>query len=255
MKLAVFTIVLDGEPWIEKHLPVLDKLCLDWQWLVVEGAAGNTADTAWCQPQKPRLSEDGTHEYLQSIKDERVTHIHKKSWPNKVAMCNAALERITEPCVLMQIDSDELYSPKQLEKIVELFTGNDSLSSIMFACRYFVGPKLILQGEHCYGDNDYEWLRAWRYSPGRKFERHEPPVLEGDDPNRRMSKAESRKLGLIFDHYAYATEEQCAFKEAFYDYPGLVNQWSGLNAHDKFPVELSRFFSHVTGDNPKVVKI
>jgi hypothetical protein len=263
MKLVAFTIVLDGMPWIEKHLPVFQALSIPWQWIVVEGASGNTADTAWCTKQKPRLSEDGTTGYLRTIKDDSryqgahcINLIQKKSWPNKVTMCNAALEKITEDCVLLQVDSDELWRTEQLETIVRLFAENPQLSSIMFPCRYFVGEELVLECRgNCYGNHDYEWLRAWRFNPSQRFASHEPPILTGDDPKRRMGKDDARKLGLTFDHMAYATEAQCAYKENFYAYRGLVNQWRGLQRYNNFPAPLSRFFSHVTGDEPKVVRI
>src|SRR5437868_11428633 len=147
MKLVVFTIVLDGEPFIEHHLPSVQELTIPWDWIVVEGAAGNTADTALCQPQEPRLSQDGTHEYL-SLLHGTIHHIWSEDlWPNKTYMCNAALACISEPCVLMQIDADEIWTAEQLEKIVGLFEENDRLESIKFACRYFVGPDLMLEGE------------------------------------------------------------------------------------------------------------
>jgi hypothetical protein len=236
-------------------LSIFQQLKCHWHWIVIEGAAGNTADTSWCQKQKPRLSEDGTHEYLRAIEDERVTHIYKKNWPNKTEMCNAALEKITEPCVLMQNDSDEIWQPSQLDQIVRLFEDRQELSSIQFACRYFVGERLITQGQNCFGDHPYEWLRAWRYTPGRRFSRHEPPILDGDDASKRMSKDESRKLGLVFDHFAYAVEEQVEYKQNFYAYPGLVNQWRALQRNQFWPATLSRFFAHVKGDLPQVVKI
>lgn len=256
MKLVAFTIVLDGEPFIERHLPVFQQLSIPWRWIVVEGAAGNTADTAWCQPQEPRWSEDGTHEYLFSIRDKRVEHWFSPAWANKTDMCNFALKGIKEPCVLMQIDADENWTAEQLEKIVQLFEDQHLLSSIMFACNYYVGPDLLLEGEHCYGDFDYEWLRAWLFHPGDVFLKHEPPVLaQFFGGGKRMSKEESRKLGLVFNHLPYAYEHQVRYKEKFYGYDGLLGQWKALQANKEWPVPLSRFFAHVKGELPKVIKV
>lgn len=258
MKLVAFTIVLDGEPFIERHLPVFHQLTIPWQWIVVEGAAGNTADTAWCKEQEPRLSLDGTHEYL-SLLHGTIHHIWSEDlWLNKTDMCNAALACIHEPCVLMQIDADEIWTAEQLEKIVTLFEEHPTLAAARFACRYFVGPALLLQGEHCYGDFDNEWLRAWRFTPGDTFAAHEPPLLrQGSWPHERydsLQKDESRKLGLVFDHFPYVTEAQVAYKEKFYGYTGLLDQWKALQRNQEWPVPLSRFFAHVSGDLPLVVK-
>src|SRR5439155_16222654 len=139
--------------------------------------------TSWCAEQEPRLSIDGTSEYLASIDDPRVRRLERTNWESKDEMMNAvALEfNRTHPYgfVLMEIDSDEIWRSEQLDKTVELFENNPELGSMMFSCDYYVGPNLILKGEHCYGDNDYEWLRAWRFRPGMTFASHEPPVLIG----------------------------------------------------------------------------
>lgn len=255
MKLSILTIVLDGRPFIERHLAIFEQLQTDWHWCICHGAAMNNASTSWCKPQKPRLSADGTTEYLASIRDHpNVTLIEKKAWDSKDEQCNVALVKIKKPCCLVQIDADEIWKASQLDQIARLFGERPQLSSVMFACRYFVGPDLILKGEHCYGDNDYEWLRAWRFSPGQRFLSHEPPVIGGEN-GQRMNKSESRALGLVFDHFAYSTEEQCAYKEKFYGYPGLVQQWRALQNNQRWPVTLSRFFAHVSGDMPQVVKI
>jgi hypothetical protein len=256
MKLEILSIVLDGEPFIERHLPIFEGLKPGWFWRIAEGVADNVNCTSWCQKQKPRLSSDGTTEYLDSIaKHERVKLYRKKLWDGKIAMFNKMISDIKEPSILLTVDVDELWRAEQLELIVKLFEQHQTLSSIMFTCRYFVGEKLILEGRNCYGDHEYEWLRAFRFNPSQRFSSHEPPVLTGDDPKRRMSKEDSRKLGLVFDHFAYATEAQAAYKEQFYGYPGLVNQWLAMQHYADFPAPLSRFFSHVTGDQPKVVRV
>lgn len=258
MKLVAFTIVYNGIPWIKKHHGILKKTNLDWEWLIAEGAANNGGSTKWCKPQPPGFSTDGTREYLESIlQDRRINHSACELWESKDMMVNACLEfmRTKEPCVLVEIDADEIWQPSQLEKIVQLFDDQKDLSSIMFACRYFVGKNLTLEGEHCYGDNDYEWLRAWRFIPGMRFSSHEPPVLTGES-GRRMPKEESVKLVGKFDHYAYATEPQVKYKEQFYGYTGLVNQWKALQNHTEFPVSLSKFFAHVPpSEFPKVIQI
>lgn len=265
MKLVVFTIVLDGMPWITKHLPILQATNLDWRWVIVHGAAMNDGSTKWCRPQEPRLSNDGTEKYLHSLRNEihcdggnwSIDVIEHPNWRSKDDMVNAAVSQIQEPCVLMEIDSDEIWEPWQLEKIVELFDDLKDLSSIMFPCRYFVGKDLILEGHNCYGDYDYEWLRAWRFNSSMRFKSHEPPVLNGDY-GKRLGKDESRKLGLTFDHMAYATEAQVRYKEKWYGYDGLLEGWKRLQdtrGHSLgYSVYLKDYFPHVK-DNAKVLKL
>lgn len=251
MKLCIQTIVLDGEPFIEWHLPVFQKLKFDWKWIIIHGAAQNNGSTSWCNPQQPRLSLDGTTEYLHGIKDKRVHLIERADWESKDEMCNAALPHY--PCVLMEIDHDEIWRSEQIDTIVETFIQHQNMGSMMFQCDYYVGPDLVLKGEHCYGDNDYEWLRAWRFKPGMTFRSHEPPVLLGET-GYCCPKEQSTKLIGKFSHYAYATEAQVKYKEKYYGYLGLTDQWRWLQANENFPVSLSRFFSHVHGEQPLVVK-
>ncbi len=265
MKLTIFTLVLDGMPWITKHLDILKATNLDWKWIIVHGAAMNNGSTRWCQPQEPRLSTDGTTEYLHSIQDERVTLIENIRWNSKDQQCNAALRQIKEPCVLMEIDSDETWKPSDIKTIHSGFCSDPILQAMKFACRYFVGEDLITKGEHCYGDMDYEWNRAWKFKPGMRFKSHEPPILDqsiykefgsdviGIPTTYFIDKDVTRKMGLVFDHYAYATEAQVAYKEKFYGYKGLLEGWRRLQEQRMFPVFLKDFFPQCR-DNAMVVR-
>lgn len=206
----------------------------------------NTADTGWCRPQEPRLSTDGSHEYLRSLakSDKRVTHIAKKKWANKTEMVNAAVEQIREPCILLEVDSDELHSVANIEKIIQLFGNDSTLGAIKMRCRYFLGPDIVAVGKDCWSNREFEWLRCWRFKPGMRWARHEPPVLEGVT-GRTMNQAESDWHRLSFDHLAYCTPQQIAFKEKFYGYEGLTNQWQALQNNTVWPVRLARFFPFV----------
>jgi len=59
-------------------------------------------------------------------------------------------------------------------------------------------------------------------------------------------------MGMINESELYT---QALYKEKFYGYHGLLGQWKALQEHQDFPVPLSRFFSHVSGDLPMVVKV
>jgi hypothetical protein len=254
VKLAIFTIVLDGLPFIGWQLPIFQKLNCDWRWIVVEGAAQNNGSTRWCKPQEARLSNDGTTEYLNDLREmKNITVIQAPDWESKDAMVNAALSDITEPCVLMEIDVDELYESSVIDKIVELFENDAGLGAIKMFCRYFVGPNLICEGKNCWSNNTYEWLRVWRFEPGTQFTAHEPPILTFK--GRMMEREEAAGHGLTFDHLAYARREQVEFKEKFYGYTGAANQWDALQRNTVWPAKLSRFFPFVSGDLPLVRKI
>lgn len=251
MKLQIITIVLNGEPYIERHLPVFQSLSIPWTWHIREGAAANTHCTKWCRRQQPGFSTDGTHEYLHTIQDwGNVEYYGQTWWDGKVSMFNDVVKHISEPSVLMEVDSDEIWTKEQLEKIVWLFEQNPDIQRMQFFCRYFVGPDLITVGENCYGNNSYEWLRAWRFAPGMLFDSHEPPVLAGNRGNM-LNRNSTRELGLVFDHFAYATEKAVAYKEQFYGYKDAVKHWRRLQANQHFPTYLKPYLPWV--DNQAVV--
>jgi hypothetical protein len=250
------TLVLNGQPFIEWQYECFKKLSCDWKWIVIEGAAQNGGSTSWCKPQEKRISTDGTIEYLRSIQGENVVVISRSSWDSKDEMVNTAITQSTEPCVLLEIDSDEIHTNQNIDKIVELFANDSGLGAIKMLARYFVGPNLICEGKNCWSNNDYEWLRAWRFEPGMSFTSHEPPVMN-KILGRTMEREEAASHGLTFDHLSWVRELQVKFKSEFYGgiYSDAVHQWKSLQANQVFPVRLARFFPWVSGELPLVRKI
>lgn len=254
--ITFFTIVLDGMPWICHHYPVFCQLNIPWRWIVVEGVAENVKCTSWCSKIKPRLSNDGTDEYLSFLcsKDNRVTHSSSGLWEGKVQMCNAALSLIQEPCLLWQVDADELWTPKQIEYVFETFRENPHHNAAWFMCRYFVGPDRYIKPElGVYGNHTaYEWRRVWRFEPKMRFESHEPPIISPI----RLTVLDQRfwPKTVVFDHMAYATRKQMEFRAQYYAGPSnpnahlwrnCVEGWERLQAVTEFPIKLKDYFPWV----------
>ena len=63
-----------------------------------------------------------------------------------------------------------------------------------------------------------------------------------------LRHAETEASDLVFQHFAYATEAQLAFKEVYYGYLWAVNQWRQLQAQIDFPVRLADYFNWVEDD-------
>lgn len=244
MKINAFTIVLNGQPWIERVARSLLRVP-GARWTVVHGVANPVADTSWCKP-IDAPEDDGTLKFLRWLRDRRpdlLTLIEQPHWPGKTAMCNAALDAFTEPGLLMQIDADEIWQPEQLRVMPSLFAQHPSADAAMFLCRYWVGPRRYVCTPNAYGNNcGYEWIRAWKFAPGQRFLSHEPPMLDG--AHRYVSHSATAHLGLVFDHYAYATRDQVAFKEQYYGYAGAVAAWEKLNAATG-PQDVSAFLPWV----------
>lgn len=232
-------------PFITWHLPVLNTLPFEWHWTVAEGAAMNMKCTSWCRPQKPRHSNDGTVAYLEEIaRHKRVTVITRSSWDGKVAMCNACLANVVDPCVLLQMDADELWTADQLGTLLQFFEAYPGLNCARFYCQYFLGQNIVSTGQDSYGNNPGEWLRAWRYTPGMRFERHEPPVM-GGMKEISATREQTKECDLVFQHYAYAFLKQVEFKQEFYGYKDAVKHWLRLQQNTRWPVKLQEFLPWV----------
>lgn len=247
MRLNIVTIVLDGMPFIAQHLPVFNRLLHEWHWWVIEGASMNVNCTSWCQPQQPRLSRDGTTEYLATLQGHpRITVIQKQQWDGKVAMFNEAIRHFPlEPCVLMEVDVDEFWTDWQLERIWNDFDSNPNLGRIQFACNYYVGQNIQITSLNNYGNRATEWMRAWRWFPGGRFKKHEPPELDCLT-GYTMSRAESSFRGLTFEHHAYVLPAQVRYKEEFYGYPHALENWQRLQRNRQWPVtDLRKFLPWV----------
>ncbi len=197
----------------------------------------NVLDTRWCQPQTPRLSNDGTTQFLKDLWDHpRVTVNQHPKWHGKTEQVNVCLEEFTEPGVLLECDCDEIWSPAQLEELVSLFKDRTDIAQANFFCRYFVGSNIIITSTDSYGNRPTEWARAWRFKPGMSFKTHEPPVMERLLDGICATRYHTKSEGLVFDHYAYAFEKTVAAKESFYGYRDAVKHWRRLQENDKWPI-------------------
>ncbi|GAA4247614.1 hypothetical protein GBZ26_10125 [Azospirillum formosense] len=249
------TIVLNGDPFIRYHLEVFRQLPFPWHWHVVEGVAELVNDTAWSVTQGGRVpqdlhrdgrSGDGTSAYLDRIAAQepgRVSVYRKPLgtfWRGKLEMVSAPLATMTEECLLWQVDADELWTVEQITRAHRMFLDSPSRTAALYLCHFFVGPSLVLDRLDSYGNHrSYEWLRTWRYRPGDAWQSHEPPRLTRSLPDGTVVDLgaanpflheETAAGGLVFQHFAYATREQVAFKEIYYGYDGAVGRWEALQA-------------------------
>lgn len=258
MRLLVQTIVLDGFPFLPLIHAELRKLVnIDWSWVVCEGVASPSACTRWCAQTPPRLSNDGTTQYLEALCkfDPRVIHHKKEQWAGKLAMLNEPLRYLHEPAVLLQIDSDEIWTAELITKIHSMLAQRGKKNCAYFYCRYFVGRNIVITSRDTYGNQaSYEWHRAWRVEPGVRWQSHEPPKLVNFE-ERPFTHEETEKLGLVFDHFSWATEKQVEEKSRYYgssnnrehgkDYADAVKNWKRLQENETWPADLQKFLPWV----------
>jgi len=271
--IEIFTIVLNGMPFLPKVYENLLAVKGPWRWHVIEGVSELVHDTAWSVSRggsvpeslhRGGLSIDGTTAFLDDLSardGDRVIVYRRPAgqfWGGKRAMVSAPLANIIEPCVLMQMDSDEIWTSEQVDGVRRLFAERPEATAAYFRCNYFVGSDRVVTTRDTYGNHSsYEWLRAWRYKPGCRWAAHEPPRLmtpasnttgEADlstiDP---ILHDETEARGLVFDHYAYTTEAQLWFKESYYGYADAVSQWRGLQ-DAALPARLADHFGWVSDE-------
>jgi hypothetical protein len=259
------TIVLNGQPFIRYHLDRMNALRCPWHWHIIEGMADLAHDGAWAlkfggelpgEAVRDGRSIDGTAEYLDEIASQNPARItlyrapgHRR-WDGKLEMVSAPLANLPEECLLWQVDSDELWTTEQFTRLRDLFLQNPQRTSAVFFCDFFVGPNLAINRRRPYPQ--IEWRRAWRYQAGMKWFAHEPPILAAPAANGRwidlatqnpFTPQELEADNLVFQHFAYVTAEQLAFKESAYGYKGITNQWRRLQQYSDFPVPLKQFFN------------
>lgn len=262
VKVYFFTITLNGFPFLTWLYPVFRQLSFPWVWIVVEGTAMPKRCTSWCAQMPPVVSTDGTHAYLRELSnfDPRVIHSYRPGWDGKVAMCNEAIARMEsdglnelEDSLIWQIDSDEVWNPEQLELGRALLSRASHCNCAYFRCRYFCGPDIVITTKRGFGNNTHEWKRLWKIRKGIRFSSHEPPVLDGFT-ERAWERTTTAQLGLVFDHFALATEAQVAWKERYYGsaanpkghlYKDAVKGWRRLQENTKWPVQLCDYLKWV----------
>jgi hypothetical protein len=265
-----FTIVLNGEPFIRYHIEIFKQLLFPWHWHIIEGVADLKNDTAWSVKNGGRViddfhhrgrSNDGTSAYLDELAQlypDSITIYRQpegKFWDGKREMVNAPLGNISEPCLLWQIDADELWTAVQINRMRQMFIANPEKRAAFYWCWYFVGANLVVSTRNCYSQNPAsEWQRTWRYLPGLFWEAHEPPMLVETLSDGRLqdlaktnvfTHEETAREGLIFQHFAYVKLEQAQFKEYYYGYPNAAWEWINLQLETEFPVKLRNYFSWV----------
>lgn len=259
-----FTMVLDGMPFITHHLPEFRKLPFRWHWHVAEGPSASVKCGEWAAKNGGHLpyryletggSQDGTLQYLygqnpKEISIDKVCCRRPLVWNGKIEMIQRIMKRIDEPCLLWEIDADEIWTAEQIITARDMFLSDPTRTAAIYRCYYFVGPNLVITSLETYGNHNGEWRRTWRYEPGDVWKSHEPPVLIRDGKDvaeiNPFRYQHTMPNGLIFQHFAYATEAQAAFKEEYYGYKGAVKAWKRLQDYQSFPCALKDFFPWVT---------
>jgi glycosyltransferase involved in cell wall biosynthesis len=260
------TVGTTDEPFIRHHAEVFRDLPFPWVWHVVDGIAppespaGPTTPSSDTDPRDTGRPIDGTSAYLDGLAaafPDRI-RLHRRQpgeiWASATEMANAPLAAISEPCLLWRVDGDELWTAAQIVAARDMFIEEPARSAAFYWCWYFVGEDIAITSRNCHAqDPDRDWLRTWRFEPGDSWIRHEPPLLGRRLPDSHVvdvgrlnpfTHAETEAGGLVFQHFAYATEAQVRFKARHHGHVGAVESWRRLQAAP-LPARLADFFPWV----------
>ncbi len=275
MRVDFLSCVHNGMPFIKHHLEVFKRLKIPWTWHIYEGVSRNIfkADTIHGDMHYNGLSIDGTTQYLKEIalntEGDRVQlYDMPHGWETNYLTDRFArmLKWIEEPTIAWELDVDEYWTTEQIETMVRMFEENPTKTAAWFLCRYFVGPRLMLLGRNCAGNNcSYEWKRVWRHIPGMLYVAHDPPRVIGDGNfvsgaqdvfhANPFTHEETEKAVLVFNHYAYVTQAQLKFKERRYGFRGMLDEWQAMNTDPRWNnpacevAPLRFYFTHLGDGN------
>jgi hypothetical protein len=165
-------------------------------------------------------------------------------------MINAALTGFKKDGVLLQMDSDELWTFHQMIELLYLFEKNPEANTAQFEMDYMLGPNVISTSTEGYGNRANEWVRAWRYQRGLWMECHEPPMFNGNRGGLLDRKATSATVGSIL-HMEWVTPQQVGLKQRIYKggYENAIDNWTGLQNNKEWPVKDLKSFLPWVGPN------
>jgi hypothetical protein len=162
-------------------------------------------------------------------------------------MINAGLTAFKEDGILLQMDSDEIWTAHQLAHLRQMFIHNPEYSTVKVKMDYMLGPNVISTSDNGYGNRSNEWVRAWRYNCGLWMECHEPPVFNGNKGKICERDDSEKVLGRIL-HMAWVSPRQVAYKQRIYSrgYENACEDWDRLQKNAEWPVgDLQKFLPWV----------
>jgi hypothetical protein len=232
-------IVLNGEPFVRYNLRSLYPYA--HQIIVVEGACAAAADLA--DPEGH--SVDGTLEILRTFQREedpeaKVIVVTARDegyedgfWPEKDEMSQAYAKRASGN-YLWQVDSDEFYLDKDMERTLALL--REGVDMISFPTLHFWGGlDYVTDGFFLICDGYAQYARLFAWGPGYRYTRHRPPTVEdekGVDLRLKRWRVGGPMIrsGIRMLHYSFLFPHQVFHKAAYYStsHPNRLAQRGGV---------------------------
>ena len=205
-------IVFEGDyvlkQCLEQVYPFADQI------LIAEGPV------SYWQIQGRTTSLDNTNKILDEFPDpdNKITIVHGQ-WSEKDEQCRAYMDNINDDIdYVWNLDSDEIYTTEDLEKILEFLKSENPTSVGMQSCSFYGGFDHFLTGFERQKDN---FLRIFKYIKGSTWSTHRPPTIKyppGCRINAKHIDSDTlfELLGVQMYHYSYTFPDQVHKKIAYY---------------------------------------
>lgn len=165
-------------------------------------------------------STDKTIEIIKNFPDpeNKITLLHGP-WNNKDEMCNAFLRPMTGNYV-WHIDSDEIYLPEDIEKVIKYLEKNPNCYSMSFKLNSFYGG---LDYKITGFEETFEVHRVKKIIPQKsKWKKHRPPTMIWPLTGKTCKEMghidhhTTDKWGIRIFHYSFVFPSQVKAKTKYY---------------------------------------
>lgn len=212
MKIAFGMIVFEGDYVLQQCLEQVYPFAS--QILIAEGPV------SYWQRQGRTTSLDETNKILDEFPDpENKIKIVHGQFNEKDDQCRAYMQHINDDIdYIWNLDSDEIYSTTDLEKIISFLESEKPTSVGVRSCSFYGGFDDYLTGFELNRDN---FLRIFRYTKGSTWLTHRPPTIQYPiDSNITKKHIDSdtlfNSLGVQMYHYSYTFPDQVYKKVNYY---------------------------------------
>lgn len=221
-------IVLNGEPFLRYNLRSLYPFA--HQIIVVEGAApdakniatstGHSTDSTLVTLRDFKRSED-PHGKLLIVTAEDEGHENGFWSGEKDEQSKAYAKRATGD-YLWQVDSDEFYKPKDMQKIISLLESNPQITAVSFPMITFWGGLSYWVDGWYLRRGASEYHRLFKWGTGYQYVTHRPPTVhdrDGRDLRKLiwLRRVDLLRIGIHLYHYSLLFPRQVYEKSEYYD--------------------------------------
>ena len=211
MKIAFGIIVFNGNyvlrEAIESIYPYANQI------LIAEGPVKFWQDRGYT------TSTDGTNEVLESFPDpdNKIKIVHGQ-FEEKDEQCNAYMQFLDDDNdYIWNLDSDEIFKPCDIEKILELLEEYTP-TSVGFKSSTFYGSFDKILGGF---EERAEFIRIRKIYPGSYWATHRPPTIahkvDNPLPEAHLGfNTLAEHFGIRMYHYSYVFPDQVSSKVKYY---------------------------------------